>query len=428
MLAGHTRVAYSEANDALYARLLRNNPLLPELWQLRARIALRDHRYIDAIELLEQGIKYLPENIDLVFDLANAHILLKDTTSARPHLEKLLARNDTRSEYLLSYARMLWLEGLHSQAVEYFTYSLAKNSNDSRIALSLVKAYLSLDQAPKAVEILRSWRHRRPSVDMTALLALSEYDEHGIESARNILNDEMAAHLADPTLNYLQAVLLMLSGKSDLVCTYLDRVQRDERFDARWSSFLFAYRPDRIDSFHGRETALLESAIAHAPATGLVLEFGVYFGLSLRRIAKRIDGPVHGFDSFEGLPEEWKPGEPAGTYSTHGRMPSMPSQVVLHPGWFKDTLPDFVTSQTGKIRLIHIDCDLYSSTHTVLEELYPLLQIGTVLVFDEYLGFPGYTQHEFRAWHDFAKRYRIDHEYIGFTLMAKKAALRITQL
>ena len=49
---------------------------------------------------------------------------------------------------------------------------------------------------------------------------------------------------------------------------------------------------------------------------GLTLECGVYFGRSLRLIAARTPGPVHGFDSFEGLPEAWSASEGAG--ADHG--------------------------------------------------------------------------------------------------------------
>lgn len=180
--------------------------------------------------------------------------------------------------------------------------------------------------------------------------------------------------------------------------------------------------------FHGLATSLLDVAIARAPATGLVLEFGVYHGQSLRQLVRRVNGPVHGFDSFKGLPEAWKSGEPAGSYNAHGRLPQMPPQVDLHPGWFQDSVPEFVAQQTEKIRLVHIDCDLYSSTRTVLNEIYALLQPGSVVIFDEFLGYPGYEHYEFRAWNEFAKKFRVSCEYLGFTLIARKAALRILEI
>jgi len=74
----------------------------------------------------------------------------------------------------------------------------------------------------------------------------------------------------------------------------------------------------------GAAVEVVLAGVAAAPAAGAVLEFGVYHGLSLRKIAQQVATPIHGFDSFEGLPEDWKPGEAKGSYSTGGRVPTVP--------------------------------------------------------------------------------------------------------
>ena len=46
--------------------------------------------------------------------------------------------------------------------------------------------------------------------------------------------------------------------------------------------------------------------IAKYIGTGLNLEFGVFKGVTISAVAKaRPDLIFHGFDSFEGLPEDW---------------------------------------------------------------------------------------------------------------------------
>lgn len=65
---------------------------------------------------------------------------------------------------------------------------------------------------------------------------------------------------------------------------------------------------------------------------------------------------VHGFDSFERLPESWQGYHlDAGHFSRDGRMPRVRVNVTLHPGWFKDTLPPFVKSLRQPIALLHVD-------------------------------------------------------------------------
>lgn len=53
----------------------------------------------------------------------------------------------------------------------------------------------------------------------------------------------------------------------------------------------------------------LRYAIRHVTLQGLWLEFGVSNGASLKVIAEQTSARIYGFDSFEGLPEDWVRGE-----------------------------------------------------------------------------------------------------------------------
>ena len=71
---------------------------------------------------------------------------------------------------------------------------------------------------------------------------------------------------------------------------------------------------------------LLEYAISRIPdaTQGLVCEFGVGSGRTITHIATLLpDAQIFGFDSFEGLPEDWRPGFPKGTYATR-KIPRVP--------------------------------------------------------------------------------------------------------
>ena len=137
---------------------------------------------------------------------------------------------------------------------------------------------------------------------------------------------------------------------------------------------------------------------------GIALEFGVATGHSGRIIGSRL--PVVGFDSFEGLPEDWRPGFPAGKFAQS--PPPYPGQLVI--GLFADTLPRYTFPS---VAFVHVDCDLYSSTVTVLKHLGPHLRPGCVLVFDEFHGYPGCEDHEQRAWLEHVERTGIEWEPIG---------------
>jgi predicted O-methyltransferase YrrM len=155
---------------------------------------------------------------------------------------------------------------------------------------------------------------------------------------------------------------------------------------------------------------LLRHALEIAPPAGLILEFGVASGRTIRHMGGLAARPIHGFDSFEGLPETWRTGFDKGAFAQP--LPAVPANVQLHKGWFSETLPAFLETTDEMVGLLHVDCDLYSSTAFVLRSLADRIRPGTVLVFDEYFNYPGWKQHEHKAFQEFIAQtglvYRFD--------------------
>ena len=168
----------------------------------------------------------------------------------------------------------------------------------------------------------------------------------------------------------------------------------------------------------------LRDALDAAPPEGMALEFGVATGATLRLIAETRSSGVFGFDSFAGLPEDWRLGYDAGEFA---HEPPDVEGAELVVGLFADTLPGFLASHPGPVAFVHVDCDLYSSTATVLEHLAPRFVEGTVLLFDEYFNFPGWQDHEHRAWREHVDRTGIGFEYAGLTMDDEQVWVRVTR-
>jgi O-methyltransferase len=143
------------------------------------------------------------------------------------------------------------------------------------------------------------------------------------------------------------------------------------------------------------------------------LEFGVYKGDSIKywsEINKHPMSRFFGFDSFEGLPEDW--GEtPRGTFDTSGVVPAIcDSRVSFVKGYFQDTLPAFLNEFVCRSRLlIHCDADLFTSTLYVLCVLNRVMVPGTILVFDEFSS----VTHEFRALRDYSQSFLRDYRLLA---------------
>jgi len=176
----------------------------------------------------------------------------------------------------------------------------------------------------------------------------------------------------------------------------------------------------------GTSSQAIKLALSNADLDGLVLEFGVFNGKSIRQIASIVDGQVHGFDSFEGIPEEWNH-EPKGSYSTHNRMPDVPANVTLHKGWFEDSIPLFLAqaSVPEPIRFMNIDCDLYSSTKVIFDFLWKQIVPGTVIVFDEYIGYPSWKEDEFKAFNEAVEKHDWQYDVLCFSFVTKQVVVKI---
>lgn len=429
MPAVHDPDSHAEltSQDAECARLLQQDPGRVEAWRMRSRIALQRRENEAAVRLLQEAVRHNPGQAALLEDLASLHVLRRDAVAARPVVEQLLRAGEGGPEQSFLRARLAWLEGEHAVAVDLFKQAVESRPAERRFVSALLQSLIAMDALPEALQYIARLGGTANSPEMMALIALHRFDSSGIGPALEAVLYGLQQSPDHPQLHYLHAVLRTLAGEAEKAAASVAIAQADEVMAPRWRGFMFADAQHGA-VFCGLESAILARCLKAAPASGGVAEFGVYHGLSLRRLARHVAAPIHGFDSFEGIPEDWKPGEPKGSYSTRGRMPEMPSHVTLHRGWFEDTLPGFVASQQEKLRFVHVDCDLYSSTCTVLEGLRSLLQAGTVLLFDEYLGFEGYEQHEFRAWQEFTERYGIRYEYVAFELIAKQAAVRMIAL
>ena len=196
--------------------------------------------------------------------------------------------------------------------------------------------------------------------------------------------------------------------------------------DAAVASARFAAREmSTALAFHD-PVSTLRYAVETAPAGGLALEFGVFRGSSLEVIAEgRGRRDVYGFDSFQGLPEDYRPHVRAGAFATDGLPDVTGAELVV--GWFQDTLPGFLAVHPGPVHLLHVDGDLYSSAVTVLEHVGPRLVPGSVVVFDEFFNFPGWEQHEYRAWQEHLGRTGARVAYAAYTSNNEQVVVRVLE-
>jgi O-methyltransferase len=146
--------------------------------------------------------------------------------------------------------------------------------------------------------------------------------------------------------------------------------------------------PDRLE-------AILKYATL-APDTGLFAECGVYKGGSLKLLAQTFPKRTClGFDTFEGLPaEQWNelevhhPKDFSDTNLEEVESFINRDNVILIKGLFPDTAKPY---ENETFAFVHVDFDFYEGIKACLDFFWPRLEVGGVMIFDDYewVGCPG---------------------------------------
>ncbi|WP_228000268.1 class I SAM-dependent methyltransferase [Mycolicibacterium sp. P1-5] len=175
---------------------------------------------------------------------------------------------------------------------------------------------------------------------------------------------------------------------------------------------------------------------------GLLLDLGVWIGWSTRLLADKAGRRVYGFDTFEGLVEDWqiddrvlvKAGalslnepyaqrliEDTGVTLEDGIPSALGRDIEFVKGSTYDTLAPFLDAHPGPVRLFHMDLDTYESCLHALETCKERFEVGSILVFDEYLV----TNGEMRAFYEFQAKYGFEFRYRawGLEIMEMNAAM-----
>lgn len=175
----------------------------------------------------------------------------------------------------------------------------------------------------------------------------------------------------------------------------------------------------------GNKYALFDKVLSEVEIKdGLYLEFGVFQGTTINYIASQKENDtIYGFDSFEGLPEDWGDIK-KGTFNMEN-LPDVRANVSLVKGWFSQTLPEFIKAHNKPVSFMHIDCDLYSYAKDIFNALASNICPGTVIFFDEYFNYPEWKENEYKAFQEFCEKHSVKYKYLG--ICNTQVALKILE-
>ena len=311
-------------------------------------------------------------------------------------------------------------------AIASFQHALKGRPNNPEYLGNLGFAYHEKGELDTAL------RHYTKALHIAPNYVNALYNQHALlldtnrPAAIENLQRLLRVNPSDNDAHYMLGVLLEYSGDTDAAKINLEFLRNGSPLGrARLDAWHYIKSANKLlPPMTGSMIETFRRAMNASPEDGMVLEFGVRFGNTIRQIASLAGQQVYGFDSFEGLPEVWHH-EPKGSYTTRGEIPKVPSNIELIAGWFEGTLPQFLAEHTGQVRFVNIDCDIYSSTKTVLDQLAPRIIPGSVIVFDEYIGNEHWREDEYKAFQEAVNKYGWEYEYLCFSVFTKQVAVRI---
>lgn len=154
----------------------------------------------------------------------------------------------------------------------------------------------------------------------------------------------------------------------------------------------------------------------------LILEFGVEKGLTAKIISDFFPNEtIYGFDSFQGFKKVSKKSfwNYAGYQKSFAnqKIPNINKNYKIIEGYVEDTLHDFLIQfdlDKFDTFFIHLDLDIYEPTKVVLSEILKKNK-KTIIMFDEMFNYPGFENHEYRAFFEEVIKKDYNYRYLSFT-------------
>ena len=336
-----------------------------------------------AVEAYKKALAIKPGFTAAYYNMGNslkAQMLLEEAIEA---YKKALALQPDYAEAYNNLGNVYHDQGKLEEAIEFYNMALGLKSDQTEFAWNLASSAENITEA-------KSWVEYCLRVDP------------GHKEARLSLS-----------------ALLFYEGSKTEFNALMQSSSKDHPY---MRSFAWAFDLPELPELFFHRWALFDRMVELSKKARPFYEYGVWRGEAFRYLIKTFK-KGYGFDTFEGLPEDWHD-EPAGTYSSDSNIPQIKGGEFI-VGKFEDTLPGFFSEPRPKASIINFDADLYSSTICALNFSKSVIDKHTILIFDEFIINKNWEQDEYKALNEFCLNNNCSYEVLAISFFSKQAAVRL---
>lgn len=442
-----------ELSEALIQarQLLLSFPNLSFLHNIQGATLVGLGQFEEAIESYRQALKIEPGDAKTHFNLG---IALSDAGDFAAAIDSYRSALAIQPDYVLAHVNLgnaCKDAGKLEQAIQSYQQALTIDPNFAEVYNNLGNALKDSGDLEQAIDSYRQALQIEPGYAQAHNnLGTALKDKGELEQARSSYRQalEIKPDYADAAWNMV-GTAEDIDDAEDLVrnCLAVDQDYlnakialgvleyfRGDRtnFDTLMKSLLREHPTMRsmewvstlpnLPKLYFHRWALFDSVIELSKQDRPFYEFGVFTGESFKYLIKAF-GKGFGFDTFEGLPEDWRE-EKAGAYSSGGSIPEVSGGEFI-VGRFEDSLPSFFSEPRPIASVINFDADLYSSTICALNSAKPVIDSHTILIFDEFLVNEHWEQDEYKALNEFCVANNCTYEVLAVSFFTKQVAVKV---
>ena len=405
-----------EAIEA-YKKALSIKPDYAEAYNNMGNALKEEGRFTEELKAYKKALSIKPDYAEVYNNMGNALRGQGKMEEAIEAYTKAISIKPDRAEVYNNMGNAFTDEGNLGKAIEAYTKALSLKPDYAEAYNNMGIALKDQSKLKRAIDAYKKSISIKPDF-AEAYWNLSGTAENIRESKKWVgkcLNADPEYLEAKVTLSALQ----FYEGDKSNFNALMKSSLKD---NAYMRSLAWAFSLPQLPPLHFHRWAFFDHMIALSEKDRPFYEFGVWRAEAFRYLIKTFKKGF-GFDTFQGLPEDWH-NEKAGTYSSDGNVPKIKGGKFI-VGKFEDTLPDFFAKKRPMASIINFDADLYSSTICALNFAKPVIDRHTILIFDEFIINKNWEQDEYKALEEFCVNNDYTYQVLANSFFTKQVAVKI---